>query len=248
MTKITCDIARDLMPLVIDGIASEDSCAALHAHIADCAACADAFAAMQATEPQPAQKDTAFVQFCRKVKRKSRSKTIAIALLSLCLCAIIGRFGYYWVDDQINTCRAEASPNCAAATLSIDSNTNLVCTITPDPAVGFWDYRTNHWAVEWLQSDDTVLYITPTEPEWLLGRTGSTDTEVITLSNFYWTDDELHCIFYDYKLIEENGETVAVDDPSQVLLNKIVREVRWGNPDDYVTLYTAGDILPQTAK
>lgn len=39
MTELTCDICRDLIPLVVDGVASEDSEAAVKAHVASCAEC-----------------------------------------------------------------------------------------------------------------------------------------------------------------------------------------------------------------
>ncbi len=39
MTKITCDICMDLMPLVQDGVASEDSENAVKKHISECESC-----------------------------------------------------------------------------------------------------------------------------------------------------------------------------------------------------------------
>lgn len=39
MNKITCDMCMDLLPLVKDGIASEDSRLAVEEHIKDCEAC-----------------------------------------------------------------------------------------------------------------------------------------------------------------------------------------------------------------
>ncbi len=39
MNQISCDVCKDLMPLVKDGIASEDSCALVMAHISTCKHC-----------------------------------------------------------------------------------------------------------------------------------------------------------------------------------------------------------------
>lgn len=41
--KITCDIVLDLIPLVKDGVASEDSCRIVREHIALCKSCRDEF-------------------------------------------------------------------------------------------------------------------------------------------------------------------------------------------------------------
>ena len=46
MTKITCDICMDLMPLVRDGVVSEDSVTAVMNHISDCEDCKKIYAEM----------------------------------------------------------------------------------------------------------------------------------------------------------------------------------------------------------
>ena len=43
MTELTCDICRDLIPLVVDGVASEESEAAVKEHVAVCAECRDLY-------------------------------------------------------------------------------------------------------------------------------------------------------------------------------------------------------------
>ncbi len=43
MNKITCDICKDLMPLVKDGIASEDSRLAVEEHVKECEECKKMF-------------------------------------------------------------------------------------------------------------------------------------------------------------------------------------------------------------
>lgn len=43
MNKFSCHVCMDLMPLVKDGIASEDSCALVKEHISTCEHCASAF-------------------------------------------------------------------------------------------------------------------------------------------------------------------------------------------------------------
>ena len=54
--RISCDICMDLIPLVRDGIASEDSRAAVEEHIKDCAVCRAAFEeGSPAPEPEKAE-------------------------------------------------------------------------------------------------------------------------------------------------------------------------------------------------
>lgn len=49
---VTCGIVRDLMPLVADGVASEDSEAALRRHIEHCKACRELFAELNGAEQE----------------------------------------------------------------------------------------------------------------------------------------------------------------------------------------------------
>ena len=47
MTKLACDIIRDLLPSYADGLTSQASNEAVESHLAACPACRAAYAAMQ---------------------------------------------------------------------------------------------------------------------------------------------------------------------------------------------------------
>ena len=55
-TNISCDICRDLIPLVLDGVSSEDSRAAVETHVAHCPDCAALFGGQAPLPPQPDDK------------------------------------------------------------------------------------------------------------------------------------------------------------------------------------------------
>ena len=52
MMELSCDIVRDLLPLVHDGVASEASRAAVQAHLAGCSACRAEWEALEADAPK----------------------------------------------------------------------------------------------------------------------------------------------------------------------------------------------------
>lgn len=64
MTEITCEICMDLMPLVQDGIASEDSRKAVEAHITKCTECKALF---MGTPPEPQNAKTLVKKIQRKI-------------------------------------------------------------------------------------------------------------------------------------------------------------------------------------
>ena len=76
MNEISCNICQDLMPLVRDGIASEESREAVQRHTANCAACAALMG--DETPPPAANGERAF----RKLRQHSR----LLAALGLLFC------------------------------------------------------------------------------------------------------------------------------------------------------------------
>ena len=93
--KISCGIAQDLMPLVIDDACGEESRQAVESHIAECAECAKVYEAMKAEMPKPAADENAdahFRQSMKKTRRKTRWVKIACGILATILLIVIGYF------------------------------------------------------------------------------------------------------------------------------------------------------------
>ena len=68
--KIPCAVAQDLMPLVIDGAASEQSRQAVAQHVAACPACSQIYREMQSAAPAPVAQGKADQGFRQAVKRQ----------------------------------------------------------------------------------------------------------------------------------------------------------------------------------
>ncbi|MGL4912287.1 MAG: zf-HC2 domain-containing protein [Romboutsia sp.] len=81
MNKISCDICMDLMPLVKDGVASEDSCNAVTEHINQCEECKKIF------EEIPNNN----IEFDdKKVISKIKNRLIVAGLILILVGSIIG--------------------------------------------------------------------------------------------------------------------------------------------------------------
>ena len=124
-----CDVVRDLMPLVIDGAASEESARLVEAHAAECAECAKMLADMRAAAPLAAVEadaDTRFIRFCKGLERRFRwQKAVAyLALIAVALVALAG-FGAYarykMYDDGV-----PLQPGADAVEFYIDDEDRLV--------------------------------------------------------------------------------------------------------------------------
>lgn len=65
MTEITCEMCMDLMPLVHDGVASEDSIAAVERHIQGCSDCRTLF---EGQLPAPSNRDKLLKKLQKEAK------------------------------------------------------------------------------------------------------------------------------------------------------------------------------------
>lgn len=71
--KIPCAVAQDLMPLVIDGAASEQSRQAVAQHVAACSACSQIYREMQSAAPAPVAQGKVEQGFRQAVKRPAQA-------------------------------------------------------------------------------------------------------------------------------------------------------------------------------
>ncbi|MCC8098808.1 MAG: zf-HC2 domain-containing protein [Clostridiales bacterium] len=82
--KLECGIARDLLPLYVDGLCSEDSRAALEQHLQECAGCQACYQRMRAESAEPApvppegEASTRFRRGMRRVRRRWALSLVAV--------------------------------------------------------------------------------------------------------------------------------------------------------------------------
>ncbi|MCD8141693.1 MAG: zf-HC2 domain-containing protein [Clostridiales bacterium] len=82
--KLECGIARDLLPLYVDGLCSEESRAALEPHLQECAGCQACYQRMRAESAEPApvppegEASTRFRRGMRRVRRRWALSLVAV--------------------------------------------------------------------------------------------------------------------------------------------------------------------------
>lgn len=84
MNKISCDICLDLLPLIKDGIGSEDSRILVEEHILECKECKDIYEKFENIELREIEIDN------EKVLAKIRNKLYSLGGLILILGTIVG--------------------------------------------------------------------------------------------------------------------------------------------------------------
>lgn len=100
--KYNCDIVRDLMPMCIDGTASDKTKQMVDEHVAECPPCDKVYAEMRGEAKLELPVQSAAPEFASTVKKmKSRRKrrtwlTLLLGVMIAGLVALAGLYGYYW--------------------------------------------------------------------------------------------------------------------------------------------------------
>ena len=99
-----CNVAKDLMPLVIDGVASEESRKLVVDHVWKCERCAEVYKDMQA-EMQPDKPDESdyLDAAARKLRRKQKNRKrilIAVTCMVTVILVLVGLWGYDYANNR----------------------------------------------------------------------------------------------------------------------------------------------------
>ncbi len=100
--KSKCNVAKDLMPLVIDGVASEESQQYVDEHIAECTECALTYGAMKVELPRANQEKerVEMEKAAKKVRNKRILRVVLGALLSIVIF-IGGAFAWKEIEYRL---------------------------------------------------------------------------------------------------------------------------------------------------
>ena len=246
--RIDCGIARDLMPLVIDGVASEAATRAVAEHTAACAECQRVMEAMRnesALARQPAlaaEQDTRFIQFCRRMEKRFTLRRAIIALLIalLAISALVG--GFAWVDYQVNNASAYMTfvPEGAGDAFQLVQNQfgivslKLNVTDAAHPYFGCEDYSE-------LVDGKLVYYIAPETCAWPhgLGGDGMLGTIYNDLFEIQVSDGRL--VTSDYVYYNEFDATGRAVTNRRLNGQTPISQLWLGHGDDAILIYEEGD-------
>lgn len=97
-----CNVAKDLMPLVIDGVASEESQQYVDEHIAECTECALTYGAMRVELPRANQeKERAEMEKAAKAMKKKRRKRIFWSAVIGAVLSVVLFVGGEWLYHSL---------------------------------------------------------------------------------------------------------------------------------------------------
>lgn len=231
MSKVKCEVVRDLMPLVIDDVASEGSKRLVQAHMEDCEGCRGYYTGMTAAisrAAMPPESDKSFIKLGKRMKRKVGLRKILIVVLIFAVLTVGSMAAYdyatTWVDMPIDYCDVQ---------LAYDDDGDVIMHVENSGGPGWF----HNWGYE---EHDGVYYIIPHMPRMTL--TSGVSDAYEELYDLAMVDNRIYVVFYDYEDVIDQDTGEWESERREIRIP--IRYIRWGTPYNYDTLYVSGDVLP----
>ena len=169
--KRDCEMARDLMPLCVDGVASEGSQEFVAAHAAGCRECAEVYRQMREalrSEQSPAQAQAENDQAALRIRRHLRARVLRSVLLGLLIELIVCLGGIRTYDYLASSyTRAKALDSYEVSAYTREATGRLVL------AMRYQGEYTGYSTKVENESGRAICYITATQS--LLPRGGDSE-------------------------------------------------------------------------
>jgi Putative zinc-finger len=221
MSKMPCDVIRDLLPLYSDQVCSAATIEKVEEHIAECQSCQNILDKMKASLPLPMEaieKNKAEGAELKQITiRWNRAKGIAFAkglIIATAVCGVLllSYMGlFHWDITKVPTNVAQISDVSQLK----DGRLTFHVQITDG-------YELNH--VKYVMDENGNFYLTPVRPLIKSSRFAN-----IGLTNDYYTVD-----------IEKGHISREKDVPIQA--------VYWGSPEDNILIWQKGTPLPAASE
>lgn len=235
MDKKQCAVARDLMPLAIDEVASEASKALVSEHMKKCESCRAYYEGMtlQLTKQVPAQEtQTAFVQFCGQMKKRVSVRKLLVTAIVLMLVIALLAVGALVYRNRTSLCYQNMPIQWMNATLQRDVDGSVGLRVEPNEG--------KTWFRQFEAYErDGIYYINPVMPEWPLAHLGTSDETMQPLNDLRWENGRLYSVVVEWDVVYDEETKSYVD--QQILHKTPIDFVRWGNWDQFITIYESGE-------
>lgn len=239
MSEVKCGVVRDLMPLVADDVACEESKELVNAHMETCETCRAYYAGMSAQLARVAMPEdgptSTFVKFSHRMEKRVRIKRVLVALTAAIVALCVAVLGGVTMLSRMNTYDSMPIEQTRSwLWRESDGDVNLLVQMLNDQG---W-YHSVNTAVE-----GNIIYLIPQEPQLKLWNRGNKEVwnEEHQL-DLIWKGNQLYyCIYKSAPVVnDQTGEHEIVESETRIP----IEYVRWGNFNQFTTLYEKGDVIP----
>lgn len=126
MTKMSCEVIRDLLPTYVEDMASDDTRTLVEEHLEGCAACRDVLESMRADmgdSSRPDADDRHELDFLRRNRKRNVRIVLASVIGALCTIGLVIAMRTFAIGSK-------TAPGYLASTVSVEG-THLMLDLTP---------------------------------------------------------------------------------------------------------------------
>ncbi|MDR0929774.1 MAG: zf-HC2 domain-containing protein [Oscillospiraceae bacterium] len=231
-----CGIARDLMPLVIDGVAGEASRTLVEAHLEECPDCQRVMADMSVEIGAGVadEKDEKFIRFCLKLRRGlSWKRALKVIPLTL-LVVFVAVLGIAFAEYKLVIERHAYAPEFCE--LGLTERGYLILHYSSDGMSG-----TSTGGI--ASGEEGIVHITPYTNIWAKLFGNYDKDETITDNDLRWVDGMIRRETFSPDDFKAGDDGKAFLKPDAQPTYTEIKELRIGTLDDYIIAYRAGDEL-----
>ncbi len=157
--KLECEIARDLMPLCMDAVASESSEKMVRMHVSECLDCAAYFDSMKTSPPpkdeaEQQAEQKAFDQAAAAIKKQKRRRACINVLLGV-LIGMVLLFGGFFGWDRLSKITTNADLSSYNVFLSQFKDGRVVFSVDYKGSFRYMMTEID----EVLEGEDHILYV-----------------------------------------------------------------------------------------
>lgn len=219
MKKNDCNIVRDLMPLVLDRAASDESREIVEEHIAACEACGKQYDAMKAALPdglrmEYEEEQKKFIHALKAMRKTKLKRRLTVLALGVILCAAAAFGGLFAYDRLVN--RYSVPVDNSLYSLSLARLADGSIAVTAEMHGINFDTQTN--GTEQVEGDRTVCYL-------------------------YYSAAPLHAVSSSSREGTKALMTLLGSGG-----NQSISEIRQGAPGNSILLWTAGEPMPAASQ
>lgn len=236
--KDQCGIVRDLIPLVADNVASEESRKLVETHLSECAECKSVMndARSEIKTGEVSEKDAKFIQLCLKMRRKLSWKRALMFFAALVAVVALLAGGITYIQYKMYVDWQAYRPQ--QYKVSVNKDGLLIFEYASDGQHGYIGYGYG------FDAKDGAFYLTPHISSWAQIFSPVSASQVDAFTDIRMKDGKLVYVntFENSDLVF--NETSGRYQYDQTEEDTEITELRIGTPSDYQTAYRTGDTLP----
>lgn len=238
MSEVKCGVVRDLMPLVADDVACEESKQLVNGHMETCETCRAYYQGMTVQLSRMAAPEdgpvSTFVDFSHKMEKRVRMKKVLTALAAAVLALCVAVWGIAFVFDKMYTYHPMPIEQ-TKSWLWRESNGEVNLMVRMLDGYGWYNSLG-------MSREGNIMYITPREPELKLWNRGYQGWNEEYQLNLVWENEKLYyTITVGESVFDEKTDRFDYVDRE---IKIPIEYVRWGYYDSYTTIYEVGDAIP----